>query len=177
MKLYKNKNQLLIVCLVVGFFVGILFENIVARTSGVTVNYFESYFMEQYKSVKIISEEYLWYVIRARIFPLLLLCLLGCMNWKKTLVCLSLIWTGFLSGIMIVSAVIQTGIKGILLCGGAIFPQVIFYGVSYSILLVHLYQYPKGRWNTTKAIFMVIAMFAGIMLETYVNPYIIQFLL
>lgn len=176
-KLYKYKNQLLIVYLAVGFFVGILYENMVSKSQGMTINLFQTYFMNQYKQTEIIAEEYLGYVLRARAFPLIGLCILSCMRWKKLLVGACLIWTGFLTGIVTVSGVMQLGMKGLLLCLVGMFPHMICYGLAYGLLLSYLHQYPKKQWNGAKTAFVVLAMFVGILLETYVNPLLVKFMI
>lgn len=174
MNLYRHKNQLLIVFLVVGFFLGILYENIIARSQGVSVNLFQSYFLEQYAQTEIIAEDYLWYVAQLRLVPFLGICILGCLKWKKVLVGTILVWTGFLTGVFTVSAVMQLGIKGILVCLAGLLPHMIFYGVAYSVLLIFLYRYPQRQWNTQKTIFIIILVFLGIMTETYLNPFLMR---
>ena len=177
MKLCKNKNQLLIVLLAVGFFVGILYENIISKNNGITISLFQTGFLEQYKQTEIIPEEYLWYVARIRLTPMLLLFVLSCIKWKKILVSVSLLWTGFLAGVTIVSAVIQLGIKGILFCVAGAFPHMIFYGMTYGIVFAYLYDYPRRQWNGTKTIFMVLLVFLGIVLETYLTPILIKMII
>lgn len=173
-KLYKNRNQLLIIILAVGFFVGILYENIVSKSQGMSIELFQSYFLKQFAQVEIVAEEYLWYVARARVVPFLLLLLLGCLRWKKTIVSICISWAGFLFGIVIVSSVIQLGIKGILFCLAGMLPHMIFYVLAYGIYMLHLYRYPSRQWNGTKTIFIVLMMFLGIVLETYLSPIIIR---
>lgn len=174
MKLYKNRNQLLIIILAVGFFVGILYENIVSKSQGMSIDLFQSYFLKQFAQVEIVTEEYLWYVAKARVVPFLLLLLLGCLRWKKTLVSIYVCWAGFLLGIITVSAVIPLGIKGILFCLAGMVPHIIFYVLAYGMYLLHLYHYPNRHWNATKTIFIVLMMFLGIALETYLSPIIIK---
>lgn len=174
MKLYRHKNQLLIVFLVVGFFLGILYENIIAKSQGVSVNLFQSYFLEQYAQTEIIAEDYLWYVARLRLIPFLGICILGCLKWKKVMVGTILVWTGFLTGVLTVSAVMQLGIKGVLVCLAGFLPHMIFYGLAYSVLLIFLYRYPQRQWNIQKTIFVIILIFLGIMTETYLNPFLMR---
>ncbi len=173
-KLYKNRNQLLIIVLAVGFFVGILYENIVSKSRGMSIELFQSYFLKQFAQVEIVAEEYLWYVARARVVPFLLLLLLGCLRWKKTIVSIFISWTGFLFGVVIVSSVIQLGIRGILFCLAGLLPHAIFYILAYGIYLLHLYRYPSQHWNGTKTIFVILMMVLGIVLETYLSPIIIK---
>ncbi len=178
MKQYKNnQNQLLIVLLAVGFFVGILYENVIAKRQGGTLLFFQSDVIEQYKQTKFVAEEYFWYVVRSRVFPFILLCVLGCIKWKKALVSALMIWTGFLTGITCVSAAIQSGIKGILFCVAGIFPHMIFYGFAYGIFILYLYYYPRRQWNSTKTVFVLLLMFMGILLETYLSPMLLKWIL
>ena len=173
-KFYKYKNQLLIYYLAVGFFVGILYENIVSRRYGLSIDIFQTYFLQQYKQTEIVAEKYLGYVLKARVVPLMGLCVLACVRWKKILAGVSVCWTGFLAGVMMVSAVMQLGAKGVLFCMVAMFPHIICYGLAYGILLSYFYRYPKARWNYAKTVFVILVMFTGILLETYLNPLLMK---
>lgn len=173
-RFYKYKNQLLIVYLAVGFFVGILYENLISRSRGMSIDIFQTYFLEQYGQTEIVAEKYLGYVLKARAVPLIGLCFLGCMKWKKVLVAVCLGWTGFLTGVLTVSAVMQLGIKGVLFCLVGMFPHMICYGLVYGILFSYLYRYPKAKWNGIKTVFVVLVIFVGILLETYLNPLLMK---
>ena len=174
MKFYKYKNQLLIFYLAVGFFVGILYENIVSRRYGLSIDIFQTYFLQQYKQTEIVAEKYLGYVLKARVVPLMGLCVLACVRWKKILAGVSVCWTGFLAGVMMVSALMQLGAKGVLFCMVAMFPHIICYGLAYGILLSYFDRYPKARWNYAKTVFVILVMFIGILLETYLNPLLMK---
>lgn len=174
MKFYKSKNQLLIILLAVGFFVGILYENIVSKNYGVSVELFQSYFLKQFAQIEIVAEEYLWYVAKVRVVPFLLLCMLGCLRWKKMLVGVCVTWVGFLMGIVVVSSVIQLGIKGIGFCIASLFPHMACYVLAYSVFLLYLYRYPRQQWSGVKTIFVVLMLFLGIILETYLSPFLIK---
>lgn len=174
MRFYKSKNQLLILLLAVGFFVGILYENIASKNSGISMELFQAYFLKQFTQVEIVTEEYLWYVARARVIPFLLLCMLGCLKWKKWVVSICVTWIGFLMGIVVVSAMIQLGIKGILFCIASLIPHMICYALAYTVFLLYLYHYPRRRWSSAKTIFVVLLLFLGIILETYLSPLFIK---
>ena len=174
MKLFKNKNQLLIMLLAVGFFIGIIYENMISKSQGISVELFQSYFLNQIGQMDIVAEEYLWYVIRARVVPFLALLLLGTLRWKKTVVGVWVSCAGFLFGMLIVSAVIQLGIKGILFCLAICLPHMIFYVMAYGMYLMRLYRYPGNQWNGTKTIFVVLMMILGIVLEAYLGPIILK---
>lgn len=173
-KFCKNKNQLLIMILAVGFFVGIIYENMISKSQGVSIELFQSYFLNQIGQMDIVAEEYLWYVIRARVVPFVMLLFLGTLRWKKTVVCVWVSCTGFLFGMLLVSSVIQLEIKGILFSFAICLPHMIFYVLAYGMYLMNLYRYPGGRWNGTKTVFVVLMMVLGIVLEAYLGPIIIR---
>ena len=74
---YKNQNQLLIILLVVGFFIGVIYENIVSKSQGATMELFLKSNLQRYLQIDVIAEKYFWYVIKDRIFLLLLVCVLS----------------------------------------------------------------------------------------------------
>ena len=65
---YKNQNQLLIVLLVVGFFIGVIYENIVSKSQGATTDLFLKSNLQRYLQIDVIAEKYFWYVIKDRVF-------------------------------------------------------------------------------------------------------------
>lgn len=170
MRMNKSKGQLLILFLAVGFFVGIIYENVIAKRSVVFSDLFLRSNLELYLQTNIISEKYLWYVAKARIILLAAICIFSYFRWKKLFVILCLTVCGFFAGVMSVAAVMQLGIKGILLCITGVLPQGIFYVMAYSMLFVYWFRYPESRWNRAKLLFVIIMFLAGIALETYVNP-------
>lgn len=174
MRLFRNKNQCLVIFLAVGFLTGILYTNMISSRYVAAGSIFDEHFLKQYSRTEIIEEEYLWYILRARLFPLGLLCVIGCMKWKKALVAGCLVWTGFSGGVIAVSAVISLGIKGILFCAAGMLPQVLFYGFAYVVLLWYFYTYPNGRWNLKKTTVVVVTMAIGIIVEVYVNPLLMK---
>lgn len=174
MRLFKNKNQFLAMFLAGGFLAGILYTNMISSRYVTTGGIFDPDFLRQYSRTEIVEEEYLWYILRARLLPLGLLCTIGCMKWKRALTAVCLIWTGFSGGVIAVSSVIAFGIKGILFCVVGMFPQVLFYGFAYVILLWYFYTYPRGRWTVKKTTVVVVTMAIGIILEVYVNPLLMK---
>ena len=177
MRLNKNKGQLLILFLAVGFLIGIIYENLVARESALLSEVFLRSNLERYLQTNIIGEKYLWYVARARIILLATVCIFSCFRWKKLVVILCLALCGFFAGMMSVTAVMQLGIKGILLCIAGILPQGIFYAMGYGMLLAYWFRYPNSRWNRAKLLFVVIMFLVGIVLETYANPVLVKLII
>lgn len=177
MRLNKNKGQLLILFLAVGFLIGIIYENVIAKNSVFLSEIFLRSNLERYLQTNVISEKYLWYVIKTRIILLGLISILSCLRWKKLLVILCLVMIGIFAGVMSVMAVMQLGMKGILLCIAGIMPQGIFYALAYSMLFWYWFQYPESRWNRAKLLFVVIMFLAGIVLESYVNPSLVKLII
>ena len=177
MKIGKYRNQLLIIMLAVGFFVGVLYQNVVAKQFGVSIQIFQSYFLNQYKQTKFVAEEYIWYVLKARLWPFVMLMLLWKLKWKKTISCLMCLGTGFLLGMLMVASLMQLGLKGILLCLGGMLPHMIFYVLAYSVLLLYFYHYPRRIWSPVKSIFVVLMMVLGMVTETYLNPYFVKWII
>ena len=177
MRLHKNKGQLLIIFLAVGFFIGIIYENVISRGNVMFSELFLRSNLERYLQTNVIGEKYLWYVVKARVILLATICILGCCRWKKFFVILCLIMCGFFAGMMSVASVMQIGIMGILLCMAAIFPQGFFYVMGYSMLILYWFRYPEIRWNRAKLLFVGIMFLSGIVLEAYVNPILVKFII
>lgn len=177
MRTYRNKSQLLILFLTVGFLVGIIYENVVSGKQVIATELFLKSNLERYLKTDIVAEKYFWYVLKERILLFAIICVLGCMKWKKFFVALCLGVVGFLAGILTVSAVLQLGIKGILFCLVGIFPQGILYSISFTILFAYWYQFPERRWNRTKLLFVIVSFILGIVLETYVNPLLLKWVI
>ena len=174
MRLNKNKGQLLILFLAVGFFVGIIYENLIAKGNVLLSDVFLRSNLERYLQTNIISEKFLWYVAKSRILLLVIVYIFGCFRWRKFFVFLCLGTGGFFAGVMSVAAVIKLGVKGIFLCLAGILPQGIFYAMAYGMLFNYWFRYPESRWNRAKLIFVIIMLLSGIMLEVYVNPILLK---
>ena len=126
MRSYRSKNQFFAMFLLGGFLIGILYANLISDRYIMSGGIFDDGFLKQYAKTDIVAEEYLWYILRARLVPFCVICILGCMKWKKTVVGLCIGWTGFSGGVVAVSSVISLGMKGILLCIVGMLPQILF---------------------------------------------------
>lgn len=172
-----NKNQLLILLLVVGFIIGIIYENVVSKNHIISTEIFSTKNLQRYLQIDVLSEKFLWYVAKNRVLFLTISCLLGCLKWKKLYVSLCLLFASFFAGVFCVSSVLQLGFKGLLLCFSGMFPHVLFYGLSYGMLFVYWIHYPKRVWNHAKTLFVILSFLLGILLEVYVNPIIVKFVI
>lgn len=174
MRRYRNKNQLLIIVLAVGFLVGIIYENIVSGKQVIMTELFTKSNLQRYLQTNVMVEKYFWYVAKERILLFAAVLLLGFTKWKKAFTIICLILVGFFLGTFTVSSVLQLGIKGILLCFAGMFPQIICYGVAYSILFLYWYRFPERQWNQAKTFCIIIMQVLGIILEVYVNPILVK---
>lgn len=163
--------------LMLGFFCGILFTNVFAKDYIISSGILNDYFLNQYAQMDVNTEEYLWYIVRLRLLPLVLICALGCTNLKKIVVTVTVLWTGFSGGMLLVSAVMKMGVKGILLCLIGIFPHFLCYIAVYAIILWFFLQYPQGRWNIQKTLVCTVFMILGVLLECYINPVLMKMFL
>ena len=83
MKVFHTRKQFL--CFFMpGFIIGIVYVNFFAVKYMADPGLFSTYFLEEYQSVDIVAGEYMWYLIRVRVFPLLVLFYMtyGKKNWK-----------------------------------------------------------------------------------------------
>lgn len=173
MGIQQSRRQL-VIWYMLGFLCGILYANFIAGNYITVTGIFHEYFLNQYTQMKIVAEEYLWYLIRWRITPFVLTAFVGCTRMRKPAAVICLLWTGFSGGVLAVAAVLRMGAKGMVLCLAGVFPQILFYILGYAVLLWYLYQYPQSRWDKSKTVFVVIMMAAGVITEAYLNPAIVR---
>lgn len=160
----KSKNQLLIIILVVGFFVGIFYENWAK-----SISIFRKEYWEIFQTM-----EYMIYIIEMRVLPLCALVFLQKFRWRKIAVLLINSYCGFLLGRIIVAAIIEQGIRGVGLCMTLFFPHMLFYVIIYAILISHLYNERKRKWEKIQVAAIVLFLALGIVGEVYVNPRILK---
>ena len=169
MKIPKSKKQLILFCMP-GFLLGILYTNFLSENMIMYTGILSESFLNQYLYTDVNSGEYIWYVLKERVLPVLIIGALGCTRLKKWIVGIFLAWTGFLGGMMMTLAILKMGVKGLILCLVALTPHVFFYIAVYVILLWYLYNYPDSQWNSVKTVCLILFLSVGILLETYVNP-------
>lgn len=157
-----------------GFLLGVLYVNLLAKKYVAEPGIFSDYFLNQFQSVEIVPEEYVWYLLRLRLLPFLALGGLSFTKARKIAAVLFMIWTGISGGILISTAVLSMGLKGSLLCMTGIFPQFLCYIPAYLVLVWYCYSYPQIRWNRQKTVFAAVMLSAGIILEIYVNPFLVR---
>lgn len=176
MKIRENRKYLILFCML-GFMAGIVYANLMSKDYITSMGIFNELFLNQYSQTEIDVTEYIWYVARIRLAPVILIAALGCTRLRKSVVAAALLWTGFSGGMLMTSAVLKMGLKGLILCLVALTPHFVFYIVGYIILLWYLFTYPEGKWNLSKTVSLVLFVAVGILLECYVNPVLMQMFL
>ena len=160
-----------------GFFAGIIYANLMSKDYIASIGIFNDFFLDQYSQAEIDVMEYMWYVIRIRVTPVILIAALGSTRLRRAVAAAFLAWTGFGGGMIMTSAVLKMGIKGLILCLIALTPHFIFYAAGYMVLLWYLYTCPESKWNMAKTVSMILFITVGVLLECYVNPIIMELFL
>lgn len=173
MQIQKNRKHFFLFYML-GFLAGILYTNIVSADYVATMGIFNEYFLNQYVQTEVVVPELFWYILKVRVMPFLMMLMAGYLKIRKAVVVIFLAWTGFLSGILITSAVMKMGIRGIIFCMIALMPHFLFYIVAYLILMWYLFFYPAFRWNMPKTMALILLFGMGIALECYVNPILMK---
>lgn len=173
MKILHTRKQLF-AYFMPGFLLGILYVNLIMKKYTAESGIFSDYFLKQYQISEIIAEEYLWYLIKVRVVPFLFLLGAAFTKLRKIVSISFLIWTGFSSGLLFSMAVLSMGIKGSILCIVGILPQFLLYIPAFMVVIWYSYTYPQNQWNPQKSIFVTLTLLMGILLETYVNPLMMQ---
>ena len=153
-----------------GFITGTIYINIFAKTSVLSMGILDEYFLKQYTVENLNNNEYIWYIARVRIVPIIMLSLLANTNIRVIAGVCCLVWTGFSFGLIFTAAILKMGLKGVLLCIIAIIPHFICYIVTYVILMIYIFSYPNVTWNYSKTICMLLFILLGIITEAMFNP-------
>lgn len=175
-KIQENR-KFFVLFYMLGFMAGILYANVLAGDYIASMGIFSDFFLNQYCQTEVHAGEFLWYILRVRAAPLLFLGIAGCTKFRKGVVLLFLVWTGFSCGMIMTAAVMQMGIKGVILCVVGLMPHVLFYTAGYVMLLWYLFCYPQIKWDFMKSVCFVLLIAVGVVLECYVNPALMKMFL
>ena len=173
MKIQENRTYVVFICMT-GFVIGIVYSNFLARQEIADMGIFHEYFLGQFARLDILTVDFIWYVAKIRIFPVLILAALGCTKLRKAAAAMFLVWTGFSLGLIMTAAVLKMGGRGLVLCLIALTPHLFFYAAGYLVLVWYLFRYPVAQWNLSKTVSMILLLLTGLILECYVNPVLMQ---
>ena len=168
-----SRNQLLIILLVTGFFIGSIYTSIEKPETEI----FNIAVLENVKNFKIDYEQYFFYIVVERISTLMLVLFVGQVYWKQIYAGLLTVIMGITFGSIISMAGYGMGFKGIVLCVIGTFPHMIFYGMSYWILICHWIGGKVKRWRKSKVFGVLLFMSLGVVSEVYVNSFVLKLFL
>ena len=141
-----------------GFLLGICSANLWMKQYVLDIGILNQYFLEQYNQTDIVYEAYLWYLVKTRGTPFVLLLAAAGTRYRKTAVMLTVVWLGFCFGMVICTAIT------------ALAPQGIFYAMAGIVLFRYMLEYPMVRWDAGRSIRLGLFLMLGIITECYVNP-------
>ena len=167
-----QKNQLLISTLAVGFFIGIIYENLTR-----TIQLFGIEQLEALGKIDFETREYLVYVIKIRSVQIIGVLLLYNYRWRKIILFAVSGYSGFFLARLFVSAILLHGMFGIVLGGAILFPQTLFYMLMYWIVVRKMCDERRVRWRGKQIAAVAILLTIGIWCEVYINPRIIKMII
>lgn len=171
---YFSEKHILLTAFLLGLTAGILYANLTADAYLAESGIFSTFFLSQYSGIRIDKREFLLYLLPIRLLPVGVMGVLAAAGARKTAAAGSVVWFGFLGGVLFVTSVMQMGMKGMILCVVAMFPQILLYVLAYAVILWSLYAWPAVRWSFSKTVFTILVFAVGILLEVYVNPVLLK---
>lgn len=171
-----------------GFLAGILFANLAWSFHNSALTGLNLLSSASWVTVEGRPENYLKYLAGVRLKAPLLLAALGFTTCGTIAVCLALLWYGFLGGLLCSAALLQMGVKGMLLLfAGMLLPAAV-YAPALVLLLNQVFlmseeltQKPAGEGREygaySLACAVLLAVFGlGLLVECYVNPVVMGLL-
>ncbi len=186
----KNLGYFLIAFLT-GIFLGVMSVRLLGNTYVEKTGLFSAYFFDQYQNLTINCDQVFFFVLRQRLKSILMIWLMGLTSAGAAF---TLIYSGYLgcmAGIAVMTAILRMGWQGVLIVALSLIPQIFIYAPVMVFFLNEVYE--KGRkrnsthwvrgkretdWKYGVLLFAVLFFFLlGIVLESYVNPVILQYVL
>lgn len=184
----KRIRPMLIVFLI-GLFAGILWPNLHSQSAEKISGLSELLLLQKYLQTPINGQDYFLYLLGHRGIGYLLGAVFGISIFG---VPMSLIWMGmmgFTVGALLASSLISAGVWGFLLGAGLLLPQYLIYIPISMHFFAGCYEMSYGCWRNQRYTWIdyrryVVSMAAmlftiviGFLLESYVNPVILQFIM
>ena len=170
------------------FLGGIVLANLMQRELLMTYGILNEYFLSQYSYQTIDGKRLLCHILVERGKVAFTIFLLGkVMNGKLFAVMIkSLVAAGF--GFLIVVAIVNLGVKGIVISVAALFPQWIFYLAALIFYGGIRSESEQGMWGRKEVlvnapgqiirwILIIMSLVAGVITESYVNPILLSCIL
>lgn len=169
-------KQQLFIDFLVFFLVGIILANLLGADGFQKNGGLTRYYLKQFQYTDIHPPELLWHVGCNRLTLFFALLVLGTIPKGKWIHGLFVAWSGFAYGYFCVISITAFGTRGILLCLLALFPQFLAYVPAY-LGLVGLsgHRREHAGWKGIMTVLLLLAVLSvGILLESYINPIILQ---
>lgn len=161
------------------FFVGIMWANLLGENSKNRFFMLNEYYIQQLKYMEIENTNLLLFILEKRIpvFILLILLSFTAAGILTQMVLVSYFGVSF--GFLCVMAITNFGWKGLIYTAGFLFPHYIFYLIWYLLFLKVLKNRKDGVHTGKKESLgqtgiLILIVVVGILLESYVNPMILQ---
>ncbi len=188
----KKKNLgYFLISFLTGTFLGIVFVNLLGNAYIEKVGLFSSYFFRQYQELKINCDQVFFFVWKKRMTTILFIWLMGMTSAGAVFTLLYSGYLGFMAGIIVMTAILRMGWQGVVIVISSLVPQIFVYSPAMVFFLNEIYEkgmkrqaayWVRGRreidWRYGR-IFLAVCLifFLGIMMESYVNPAILQYIL
>ena len=179
----------------IGLFTGILIVNLGHETWIRNGSLLGTDMMSRLKNSRPVGEGLIGYILRHRLFTVCLLSLSATTLIGMPILCFYICYTGLAAGCLLSVAVIRYGVRGLLFMAAALFPQAFllmpayigffFWAVDmnrtlYARTQLEGYERYSRQFYVKKGIQIigiVIVVIMGCLLESYVNPGILHFIL
>ncbi len=180
----------------IGLFVGILFVNLGHDTWIRNGSLLGAEMMNRLKSSRPAGEGLVGYILGHRLFTGCLLCLVSTTLIGMPLLCAYICYAGLSAGCLLSVAVVRYGIRGLLFMAAVLFPQALLLVPAYILLFLWAadenrtlytprtqlegYERYSSRFYLKKGaqlIGIMTVVIMGCLLESYVNPSVLHFVL
>ncbi len=180
----------------IGLFIGILIVNLGHETWINDGSLLGTEMMSRLKSSRPEGAGLVGYILRHRLFSVCILSLVSTTVVGMPVLCAYICYTGLAAGCLLSVAVIRYGIRGLLFMAVALFPQLLLLAPAYVLLFLWAanvnsilyaprtqlegYERFSRQFYIKKGaqmIGIIIVVIMGCLLESYVNPKIVHFVL
>lgn len=186
----KNLGYFLIAFLI-GVFLGVVFINVLGNTYIERSGLFSNYFFRQYQELAIDCDQVFFFVCRKRVKSILVIWLMGLTSAGAVFVLLYSGYLGCMAGIVVMTSLLRMGWNGILIVVVSLIPQIFIYAPVMTFFLEEVYEKGQKRQNMhwvhgrreidwrygTLLMAVILFFFLGMILESYVSPSILQYIL
>ncbi len=183
-----------IILLILGFAAGCILCSVFSNE---IINSNKLVFTENIKSLqdsRVSSSDILYILIEKRLIVLVVLAAVGLSGAGKSIMSLFLLWFSGGSGMFVAALIRMSGIKALIVAICFFIPQYIIYVPAFGILFCQIHKFhsnfnwKKKEYKVRKKgiaatpvteyiislILLFIFVFVGILMEAYINPYLIK---